>query len=100
MSAGIVCVKPRVNIYRKFTFFQAFKPSSVFLLPSSLPSLYNTDATGHDIRDACDSLISLLYRSLIFCQALADFLNLYTQYLLSDRSHLNPYHKTATIINY
>ncbi len=50
MSAGIVCVNPRVNIYRKFRFFQAFKPSSFFPLPSSLPSLYNTDATGHDIR--------------------------------------------------
>ncbi|NEQ72346.1 MAG: hypothetical protein F6K23_04185 [Okeania sp. SIO2C9] len=37
MSAGIVCVKPRVNVYRKFTLFQAFKPSSLFLLPSSLP---------------------------------------------------------------
>ena len=45
MSAGIVCVKIRVNIYRKFKFFPAFKP--FFLIPYSLP--YNTDATGHDI---------------------------------------------------
>ncbi len=53
MSAGIVCVNPSVNIYRKFKFFHAFKPSSFLLLPSSLPLPYNTDATGHDINYHC-----------------------------------------------
>ena len=60
MSAGIVCVKARVNIYRKFKFFPAFKPFKPFcLLPSSLP--YNTDATGHDIIDDLYSIIDLIF---------------------------------------
>ncbi|NES07842.1 MAG: hypothetical protein F6K22_36680 [Okeania sp. SIO2F4] len=60
MSVGIVCVKARVNIYRKFKFFPAFQP--FFLLTSYLP--YNTDATGHDmtekyvLREAAKPLIT------------------------------------------
>ncbi len=48
MSAGIVCVKVG-EIFTIFKVFPLLLSSFFFLLSSSLPSLYNTDATGHDI---------------------------------------------------
>ena len=54
MFADIVCVNPRVNIYRKFKFFfllLSIPTCSQLSVKSSLPLLYNTDATGHDIID-------------------------------------------------
>ena len=45
-------VSESVKVGEIFTIFKVFPfllPSSFFLLPSSLPSLYKTDATGHDI---------------------------------------------------